>query len=268
MIDRMEIITSAAPPWMLAPAMTTLASNEVHVWRACLDVPPATLDSLLPTLSTDERTRAERFHFQSDREKFIAAHGILRAILGRYVNRAPECLSFYHGTHGKPSLTREFGGNTIRFNLSHSHGVALYAIARRREVGVDLEFVRPDLEFEQIAERFFSRRERTTLRALPTEMHQFAFFLCWTRKEAYIKAKGEGLSLPLAQFDVSLTPGQPAALLNTRPDSDEARRWSLHELNLASGYVAALAVEGNRGAVCRWQWPQTWESSSRPGGKR
>ncbi len=255
----MKIDTSVARPWPLPPAIIKLASDEVHVWRACLDVPPATIDCFLQTLSTDERTRADRFCFQSDREHFIAAHGILRAILERYVSRAPECLSFCYGSHGKPSLTGESGGNTIRFNLSHSHSVALYAIARSREVGVDLEFIRRDLDFEQIAERFFSRRERTTLRALPMEMHQFAFFLCWTRKEAYIKARGEGLSLPLAAFDVSLTPGEPAALLSTRPDSDEARRWSLRELNLAPGFVAAVAVEGNRGTLCRWQWPQTAE---------
>jgi 4'-phosphopantetheinyl transferase len=140
--------------------------------------------------------------------------------------------------------------------------VALYAVARGREVGIDLEFIRRDLEVEQIAERFFSRRETATLRALPTDLRKYAFFLCWTRKEAYIKARGEGLSLPLDQFDVSLIPGEPAALLSAQPDSDEALRWSLQELTLASGYVAALAVEGRGWSLSCWQWPRPLRSTA------
>jgi 4'-phosphopantetheinyl transferase len=140
--------------------------------------------------------------------------------------------------------------------------VALYAVARGREVGIDLEFIRRDLEVEQIAERFFSRQEIATLRALPADLRRDAFFLCWTRKEAYIKARGEGLSLPLDQFDVSLIPGEPAALLSTRPDSDEALRWSLQELPLGSGYVAALAVEGRGRSFSCWQWPRPLRSNA------
>jgi 4'-phosphopantetheinyl transferase len=139
--------------------------------------------------------------------------------------------------------------------------VALYAVARGREIGIDLEFMRCDLEVEEIAERFFSRRETATLRALPTDLRKYAFFLCWTRKEAYIKARGEGLSLPLNQFDVSLIPGEPAALLSAQPDSDEALRWSLHEMTIASGYVAALAVEGRGWSLSCWQWPGPLRSS-------
>jgi 4'-phosphopantetheinyl transferase len=134
--------------------------------------------------------------------------------------------------------------------------VALYAVARGREVGIDLEFIRRDLEVEQIAERFLSRQEIETLRAVPTDLRIGAFFLCWTRKEAYIKARGEGLSLRLDQFDVSLVPGEAAALLSTRPHSDEALRWSLQELTVPPGYVAALAVEGRGRSLSCWQWPQ------------
>ena len=247
-------ITSTPPSRSFPPATIILGSDEVHVWRASLDEPPSQIDSFLHTLAADEQTRAERFYFQRDRERFITAHGVLRAILGLYLNRAPERLSFCYSSHGKPALAWESGGDTIRFNMSHSHGVALYAVARGREVGVDLEFIRCDLEVEQIAERFFSRRETATLRALPTDLRKYAFFLCWTRKEAYIKARGEGLSLPLDQFDVSLIPGEPAALLSTQPDSAEALRWSLQELTLASGYVAALAVEGRGWSLSRWEW--------------
>ena len=255
-------ITSTAPQWSFPPETIILGSDEVHVWRVSLVEPPSQIESFLHTLAADEQTRAERFYFQRDRERFIIAHGVLRAVLGLYLNRAPECLSFCYRSHGKPALTRESGEDAIRFNMSHSHGVALYAVARGREVGIDLEFIRRDLEVEQIAERFFSRREIATLRALPIDLRKYAFFLCWTRKEAYIKARGEGLSSPLDQFDVSLIPGEPAALQSTRPDSAEALRWSLQELTLASGYVAALAVEGRGCSLSCWQWPRPLRSTA------
>ncbi len=248
-------ITLTAPPWTFPPEKIVLGNNEVHVWRASLDDPAPQADTLLHSLAADEQTRAARFYFQRDRERFIAAHAVLRAILGLYLNRAPNRLSFRYSSFGKPALAVESGGDAIHFNMSHSHGTALYAVARDREVGIDLEFIRRDLEAEQIAERFFSRQETATLRGLPVDLRKYAFFLCWTRKEAYIKARGEGLSQPLDQFDVSLIPGEPAALLSTRPDSGEALRWSLQELALASDYVAALAAEGRAWSLSRWQWP-------------
>jgi 4'-phosphopantetheinyl transferase len=171
------------------------------------------------------------------------------------LNRAPESLSFSYSTYGKPALAPEPGADAIRFNLSHSHGTALYAVIRDREIGVDLEFVRGDLEAEQIAERFFSHREIVALRALPLGLRKYAFFLCWTRKEAYIKARGEGLSIPLDQFDVSLIPEEPAALLSIQPDTDEALRWSLRNLTPAAGYAAALATKGRDWTLSCWQWP-------------
>ena len=241
------------PLWSCPPA--TIGSDEVHVWRASLDEPASQIDSFLRTLAADERARAERFYFHRDRERFITAHGVLRAILGLYLNRAPECLSFRYSSHGKPTLAGEYAGDRLHFNMSHSQGVALYAIARGREIGIDVEFIRCNLKVEQIAERFFSDPEIATLRALPKHLQKYAFFLGWTRKEAYIKARGEGLSLPLDQFDVSLTPGEPAALLSTQPDSAEALRWSLQELSLAPGYVAAIAVEGRGLSLSCWQWP-------------
>lgn len=239
--------------WGCPPPELSIESNEIHVWRAVLNEPAASVDHYLQTLAVDEQRRAARFYFQHDREHFIIAHGVLRALLGRYLNRRPESVSFCYSEHGKPSLVLESGEDTIRFNMSHSQGMALYAVARNREVGVDLEFVRRDLEAEQIAERFFSRREIAELHALPAESRREAFFLCWTRKEAYIKARGEGLSLPLDQFDVSLTPGEPAALLSTRPDPAEALRWSLRELTAAPGYVAAIAAEGGGWSLSCWQ---------------
>lgn len=247
-------VTSSVQPWSSPRATIILGKNDVHVWQAALDELLPDSDTFLHTLSADEQSRAERFYFQKDREHFIAAHGVLRAILGRYLNRSPECLSFHDGSHGKPALVEESGSDAIHFNMSHSHGLVLYAVARGRAVGIDLEFVRREVEVEQIAERFFSRREAATLRALPADSRTYAFFLCWTRKEAYIKARGEGLSMPLGQFDVSLVPGDQAALLRTQSDPDEACRWSLQELSLASDYAAALAVEGRGCSLSCWRW--------------
>jgi 4'-phosphopantetheinyl transferase len=255
------LITSPIPPWRSPPETLVLGCDEVHVWRATLDQTPSQIQSFLHNLAADEQTRAERLYFERDRERFIVARGVLRAILSGYLNRVPECLSFCYSSHGKPALAGEFDRDAIRFNVAHSHGVALYAVTRGREVGIDLERIRFDLAVAEIAERFFSRREVTMLWTLPTEVQRQAFFRCWTRKEAYIKARGQGLSLPWDQFDVSLAPGEPAAVLSTQRDPSEASRWSLQELTAAPGYVAALAVEGHGWRLTCWQWPDPRQPS-------
>jgi 4'-phosphopantetheinyl transferase len=241
----------------LSPKTPTLGNNDVHVWLATLDQPPSEIDNYLKLLSADERARADRFYFEKDREHFIVARGVLRSILGCYLDRSPEGLSFYYSSHGKPALTSESGREAISFNLSHSHGMALYAVGLARKIGIDLELIRDGPPGEKIAEHFFSTQEILTLRAFPATVQKHAFFLCWTRKEAYIKARGEGLSLPLGQFDVSLTPGAPAELLGARPDPLEAARWSLHDLTTElPGYAAALAVEGAGWTLGLWRWPR------------
>ena len=163
-------------------------------------------------------------------------------LLGRYLGVPPETLSFDYGPFGKPRLT---GLKTpLQFNASHSGHILLIAIMLDRAIGIDVERIRSNLSVLDIAERFFSPLERAALAALPETLRTNAFFDCWTRKEAYIKARGEGLSLPLNGFDVSFLPGEPAQLLATRPDAAEASRWRLRELDVADGYKAALAVEG------------------------
>jgi 4'-phosphopantetheinyl transferase len=254
-------ITSPVPPWRSPPETLVLGLDEVHVWRANLDQTPSQIQSFRHNLATDEQARAERFHFERDREHFIVARGVLRAILGGYLKRAPEGLSFCYGSHGKPALAGESGGDAIRFNVSHSHGIALYAVTRGREVGVDLERIRFNLAVAEIAERFFSRREVAMLRTLPTEEQREAFFRSWTRKEAYLKARGEGLSSPLDQIDVSPASGKPDAVPGTQPDSSEASRWTFQELAPAPGYVAALAVEGHGWRLACWQWPDPGQPS-------
>jgi len=243
--------------WNLPPDPVILTDAEVHVWRAALNLTDAQLHALRQTLTEDEQARAERYHFPKDRNHYLAGRGWLRAILSRYLNTAPDQLRFSYSAYGKPTLTEAAGDPSLRFNVSHSQGLALYAVTRNREIGVDLEFMRADFAGEEIAERFFSRQEVEKLRAVPADAQGEAFFACWTRKEAYIKARGEGLSLPLDQFDVSLSPGEPAKLLSVRgADPEEASRWRLEALEVAPGYAAALAVRGEFEKIQCWQWPE------------
>jgi 4'-phosphopantetheinyl transferase len=243
--------------WCLPPSEMALSSAQVHVWRVSLEPDASGVEQLQRNLSADELQRAARFHFPRDRRRFIVARGALRDILGRYLGMPPSDLDFCYSSYGKPALAHAPGEEWLRFNVSHSHELALVAVTRDREVGVDLEYLRSDIACEEIAAHFFSGSERASLRALPTEVKHQAFFNCWTRKEAYIKAHGEGLSLPLDQFDVSLAPGEPAALLATRHDPRDAWRWSLQALMPGPGYAAAVVVEGQGWHLTCWQWRKT-----------
>jgi 4'-phosphopantetheinyl transferase len=251
-------------PWCPAPETPTLSNDEVHVWRTALDMPESHVRSLWHTLTVDERQRAERYVFQQDRTHFVVARGLLRVLLGRYLRQDPQHLRFTYGPHGKPALATDPGGATLHFNVSHSHGLALYALTHGREVGVDVERIRPEVVQEKVAEHFFSPREVTVLRALPTPLQATAFFACWTRKEAYIKAKGDGLALPLNQFDVSLAPGEPATLLHTAWDPQEAARWAMQDLAPAPGYRAAVAVAGHDWRLTCWDGPGAYLDVSNP----
>ena len=242
--------------WRPPPTDWALLSNDVHVWCAFLNQPASRVQHLAQMLSTEERTRAERFYLERDRKRFIAGRGLLRTILGCYLGIEPNRLQFCYGHHGKPALAETSGGSMLSFNLSHSQELILYAITRGREIGVDLEQIRPISEFEQIAERCFSVREIAVFRTLPPSQKLAAFFNCWTRKEAYLKAIGDGLAFPMEQLDVSLSPGEPARLYDIKGYHSTVTRWSLQELTLAPGYVVALAVEGHDWRLKCWQWPE------------
>ncbi len=216
-----------------------LPAGEVHVWyRSLAGIPQSSY--LLELLSAEERARADRYLVDRPRNTFVVTRATLRVLLASYLGRSPEQLAFCYSAQGKPSLANE--ATDLRFNVSHTDGLAALAFVRGREIGVDVEKVKPDCEARKLAERFFSPAERQAISRFSGIALQEAFFRCWTRKEAFIKAKGGGLSIPLDQFDVSVAEDQPAALLGTRPDADEARRWMLYELPVEAGYAAALAV--------------------------
>ena len=204
-------------------------------------------------LSPDERARAARFHFPKHRQHFVAARGSLRMILARYLDRDPAQLEFCYSPFGKPDLAPSADADGIRFNLSHSQGLALYAITRDQDIGVDLEGERANIAWEDIARRYFAPSEVEALRLVPASSRTQAFLNCWTRKEAFVKARGEGLSLPLDQFEVSVAPGEPARLLRMTGNPQEASQWSFQQLEPAPGFVAAIAV---RAARCEFRF---WE---------
>jgi 4'-phosphopantetheinyl transferase len=213
--------------------------DEIHVWHAALDREGKRLGQLESTLSLEEKARADRFHFVNDRNRFVAARGLLRELLGRYLQQAPASLEFSYGLHGKPSLSGENASSGLCFNLSHSSGLAVYAIARERNLGIDVEHVRPESAGEDIARRYFSAREVSDLRMLPPEAKVDGFFHCWTRKEAYLKATGMGLQIPLDSFSVSLLPGKPAQFLG-----GVESRWHMAAYHPADGYAAAVVYDG------------------------
>jgi 4'-phosphopantetheinyl transferase len=240
--------------WIAPPSTPMLADREVHAWTAAMDLAPARVHELAGVLSADERERAGRFFMERDRRRFIACRGLLRTILGRYLGVAPQSLGFRYGPYGKPAVSTTSGEHPLRFNVAHAEETAVYGVTKGGEIGIDVERVRADFATDEIAERFFSSGEIAALRTLGPAERLEGFFRCWTRKEAYIKARGEGLSLPLSRFDVSLLPGEPAALLSTYDDPREASRWSLRDLPVGPGYVAAIAVEGRDWRLRCWRW--------------
>jgi 4'-phosphopantetheinyl transferase len=221
------------PIWSKAPAHPVLPPGEIQLWRACL-TDSARLASSLATLSAEERQRAERFVFPRDRLAYVLAHGALREVLARYLRTAPEDLEFTVGAQGKPRIVQTF--TDLRFNLSHSDGLALIAVTRGREVGVDVERVVDDILFEEIARAYFEPQEVWDLRIAPPHERVLRFFELWTRKEASLKASGLGL------------PG--LGELRNNP------RFATRNLALPDGYAGAVACEGNDWRLACWDWSQ------------
>ena len=219
------------------------------MWRMELEQPDDFLEKFRAILDPDELERAARFYFEKHRRRFIAGRGFLRDVLSRYLETRPAALKFSYGPYGKPALAGEHERSSVRFNMSHSHNLALLAITEGNQLGVDVERIRADFASEDIARRFFSRVEVDCFNALPGEEQAAAFFRCWTRKEAFIKATGKGLSQSLDSFDVTLAPATPATLL--RIEDDDAARWSMSDIDVGADYAAALVTEG---LISKMEW--------------
>lgn len=231
--------------WEDAPAHVELLEGDLHVWQASLDLTAPRMERLFHCLSFDEHERAGRFHFEKDREDFVAARGILRELVSMYVGLPAPVLIFSYTDYGKPVLSNSRLAGVLQFNVAHSHGIAMYAFVQGRDVGIDVEYHRRDLVVEEVARGVCSSREMAALRSLPEAQQKIAFFDCWTRKEAYIKARGQGLSLPLDQFSVSLLPGKPPALFSTNGDPLQDGLWRLFDVAPRVGYSAAVACRGD-----------------------
>lgn len=237
------------------PSVPPLLASTIHVWTIPLCIAEDVFSELRRVLSQDEQERASRFHFEKDARRFVVARGSMRSILGAYTQSRAEDLRFFYSAQGKPSLHQPV--SDIRFNVSHSHDLALLAIGRDRDLGVDVEWKNEDIEVEKLAERFFSIQEHQSLLSQAPGKKIAAFFRGWTCKEAFLKAQGMGLSRPLSSFDVDMNVGQPARLLATRPDGTEADRWFLQELEVPEQYAAAVAVEGSIGELSTLRYGQS-----------
>jgi 4'-phosphopantetheinyl transferase len=250
-MDRSRQSTESNPPAALLPA-------EVHLWRVFVWGAAASDAAATGALSEDERLRASRFHFEADRGRFVASHAALRRILASYLGAAPASLTFGAGKHGKPFLDAPAHGRSLRFSLSHSGDLALVAVSLGRDLGVDVEQVRPRVDHEGFAARYFSPRERDALARIPPGDRLHAFLEIWTLKEAYLKACGDGLARALDAFDVTVDEA-PSRLAAVRDRPGEEARWTLQRVKVGEHFAAALAVEGQG-----WQLRQLdWSAESR-----
>lgn len=229
--------------WQKPDSLISLSSSDVDIWCVKLHSMSPHVQDLDGILSSEEKNRSEKFRSDRDKLRSVVSRGVLRLILSAYLEQPPAQIQIISGPQGKPALFQQDKRYPIQFNLSHSHEMVLYGVTRIGEIGVDVEKVRDVPDFEKIIRRFFSPRERAAFDELPPTQRKRAFFTCWSRKEAFMKARSDGFSLPLDQFDVSILPDQPAALLATRWDPLEVDRWLLSDISLDADHVAAMAVD-------------------------
>ncbi|MBI2191122.1 MAG: 4'-phosphopantetheinyl transferase superfamily protein [Planctomycetes bacterium] len=238
--------------WMVGPMRPMLPDGEVQVWQVAIDSASCRVEDLRGVLSAGEVARADRYRFEKDRQRSVVARGVLRNLLGRYLGLKPESVRFVTSAYGKPALDPSLGLHDVRFNVSHSGDQVLLGFAAGRDVGVDIERRRTVENADRVAEGVFSPQEFSVYRVLPAWQKEEAFFNCWTRKEAYIKARGKGLALALGSFDVSFVPGESARLLATRNDAGAADAWELRALDVGGGYAAAVAAQGRGWGLQCW----------------
>lgn len=227
--------------WKTVDVFPSISLGSVHLWRSNLTVCPSKLSLFWNVLSQDEKNRAYRFRFEKDRMHFIVARGTLRILLGKYLGKTAQSLRFTYSKYNKPMLENE---QDLQFNISHAAGIGLFSFTPKSDIGVDLERVNESIEVQKLAGRFFSENEVQTIFALPMKLQAKAFFYAWTRKEAFIKGHGEGLSLPLDQFEVSILESDIVELKSIAWSPNEANQWSLYSFEPQGNIMGALAVKG------------------------
>jgi len=239
----MQQLRSKTHSWPEGPSSTSLSGDRVDVWSVRLDG-PIEMTPAPSILSSDELIRAGQYHFQKDCLHFSRCRSALRFLLSRYRGIPAAEIGFEYQPSGKPELAARQNPHRLRFNVSHSAGLALIAVSAGRRVGIDIEKIRADVDTITLAERFFSVRERAGLRSLPDQLRMSAFFACWTRKESFLKATADGLSFPLADFSVTTHPDLDPALEEIRGNTEARKQWFLADLNVADGYRATVTIEG------------------------
>ena len=251
-------VTSVSKPrsvtvWSQAPSSMAYPVGRIDVWRARLDEPSNAASEAI-VLSADEIARAGRLHFDKDRIHFTRCRSAVRNLLANYLDTPAADIRFEYPTNGKPQLATEQNPRGLQFNVSHAAGMALIAVGSVHRLGVDVEKIRSDVDTNSLAERFFSLRERIGLQALPDHLRVPGFFACWTRKESFLKATGDGLSFPLADFSVTTHPDLDPALEEIRGDTEVRKQWFLADLSVVDGYRAAVAVEGVFSRLETYSW--------------
>lgn len=240
--------------WRTPPNALLIETGQVHVWRVDLANLGQNLSRSEKLLSEDESIKAKKFYLNADRIKYICTRAAVREILGEYLGVEPDSLIFSYSHHGKPYLADLSIGKNFTFNISHAGNLSLLAVTKDRRIGVDLEPLRKEDAIEPIARRFFTPEEARRLLAMPEALRPEAFFTCWTRKEAFIKAQGEGLSIPLNQFKVTFTKDEIPRLILADDVPGGSDQWSIFHLEAGEGYVGALVVEGIDLDVVGWDW--------------
>jgi len=251
-------VSNEAASWRIPPHELSFPSNRIDIWRVCLESSNLSESDLAGILSPDEDDRASRFHFDEDRKRFARCRVALRIILGHYLDMHPAEIRFRYEKDGKPEIANAQDSRGLRFNIANSCGLALIAVSSGRALGVDVEKVRPKLDCVEIALRVFSDREVRAFLSLPENKRQRAFFACWTRKEALLKATGKGLAYSLADFSVSVDPDGPAEVCELKENLGGAGRWFLTDLHPGEGYIGALALEGPSCSIETWCWDELY----------
>ncbi|MDJ0533219.1 MAG: 4'-phosphopantetheinyl transferase superfamily protein [Xenococcaceae cyanobacterium MO_207.B15] len=230
--------------WQNPSPNLTLLNDEIHLWRANLNLSPQHIEQLETTLSEDEQLRANRFRFPNHRRRFVAARGILRQLLGFYLQTSGDIVSFTYNLKGKPQLAPDFSNTNLEFNISHSQDLALYSFNRDQIIGIDLEYLRDNVDYENIAQRFFCQREFNLITTCPKQQQLARFYQLWTAKEAYLKATGEGLAGGLETLEINFDSAGNIYLYKIKNQKNLAHQWSLYNFIPETNFIATIALSG------------------------